>query len=142
MPSEQNTRTDLFSCTKCGDCCNGFGGTYVTDEEIDAIAAFVGVERKAFVAEYCQLSGSQFLIAQAASGYCLFWDTVCTIHPVKPRMCKAWPFIDSVVKDVINWHIMAASCPGIRTDLPDDQILKAVKKELQRRSEGTSKRAD
>jgi Fe-S-cluster containining protein len=134
MPSDQD-HSELFNCTKCGDCCKGFGGTYVTDADIDAIAAFVGVERRQFIERFCELSGGQPLIAQAASGYCVFWETVCTIHPVKPRMCKAWPFIDGIVKDVTNWHIMAASCPGMRTDVPDDQILGAVRKGLKQRSE-------
>ena len=38
MESEQN----LFTCTQCGDCCRGYGGTYVTDADIRRIAAFTG----------------------------------------------------------------------------------------------------
>ena len=134
MPSDQDS-AELFNCTKCGDCCQGFGGTYVTDADIDAIAAFIRVERSQFIEQFCERSGGQLLIAQAANGFCLFWDTVCTIHPVKPRMCKAWPFIDSILKDVTNWHIMAASCPGIRTDVPDEHVLKAVGKIIKQRLE-------
>jgi len=37
-------------------------------------------------------------------------------------MCRCWPFIDSVLVDVENWHIMVASCPGIRTDIPADVV--------------------
>ncbi|MEZ4524987.1 MAG: YkgJ family cysteine cluster protein [Desulfobacterales bacterium] len=68
------------------------------------------------------MSGSRPVLAQ--SGYCVFWkEKICTIHPVKPRMCKAWPFIQSVLTDVNNWRMMAGSCPGMRTDVPDDMIL-------------------
>ena len=127
MPSDQSlSAADLFTCTKCGECCKGYGGTYVTSEEIAAIATFIGVEHQQFILNYCKLSGGQPLLAQGANGYCVFWDTACTIHPVKPRMCRQWPFIDGVLKDILNWHIMAASCPGMRTDLPDELILSGV----------------
>ena len=31
---------DLFRCTLCGDCCRGYGGTYVRRDDIAAIARF------------------------------------------------------------------------------------------------------
>jgi len=134
MPSNQPLNAaDLFNCTKCGECCKGYGGTYVTSEEIETIAAFIGVERQQFISQYCALSGGQPLLAQGANGYCLFWDTTCTIHPVKPRMCREWPFIAGVLNDIINWRIMAASCPGMRTDLPDELVFRCVQTIRQRR---------
>ena len=33
----------LFECTQCGDCCKGFGGTYVSQADLETIAAFLGV---------------------------------------------------------------------------------------------------
>jgi len=64
--------------------------------------------------------------------YCIFWDGLCTIHSVKPRMCKTWPFIESILVDTINWSIMASLCPGIRTDVPNRIIKKRVAEELSR----------
>jgi len=134
MPSNQPlSAEDLFNCTKCGECCQGYGGTYVTPQEVDAIATFVGIERQQFISQYCELSGGRPLLAQGANGYCVFWDTACTIHPVKPRMCREWPFIAGVLKDILNWRSMAASCPGMRTDLPDVLILSRVQAMRNRR---------
>ena len=132
MTSKSDRTGDLFDCAKCGECCKGYGGTYVTPADIDAIAAFIGVDRQRFIAQYCAMSGDRPLLAQRGDGYCVFWDTVCTIHPVKPRMCRAWPFIPSVITDVGNWRIMAAYCPGMRTDLPDDLIVRCVQRMLKR----------
>ncbi len=56
------------------------------------------------------------MIKTAESGYCIFWDKVCTIHEVKPRMCKIWPFIESILLDPSNWAIIKSTCPGIRDD--------------------------
>ncbi len=73
------------------------------------------------------------MLARGVNGYCVFWKKLCTIHPVKPRMCKAWPFIDAVLTDVANWRAMASSCPGMRTDVSDDAILSCVEKEILKR---------
>ncbi len=123
--------SEIFNCKKCGDCCKGYGGTYVTEKDIQAIAAYIHADADHFAEKYCRMSGKRPVLAQAENGYCIFWDNkICTIHPVKPKMCKAWPFIESVLTDTANWRAMASACPGMRTDLPDDVIRECVKKEL------------
>jgi Fe-S-cluster containining protein len=82
--------------------------------------------------DYTQNSGGRRLIVQGDDGYCIFWDGVCTIHPVKPKMCRQWPFIHSILVDVGNWRTMAASCPGMNVDAPHQIILECVKKALSR----------
>lgn len=132
MSSDPVTPQDLFACQYCGQCCKGYGGTYVTESEIDDICRYLDLDRPRFMQHYCQFSGGKPLIAQTESGYCIFWDQLCTIHPVKPRMCRQWPFIESVLVDARNWHTMATSCPGMRTDFSDDQIQKCVRELIQK----------
>ncbi len=122
--------SDVFKCRRCGDCCKGYGGTFISKREIEDIAAHIHADPDMFVENYCQSSGGKTILAQAENEYCIFWDGLCTIHPVKPRMCKTWPFIESVLLDFNNWHIMASQCPGIRTDLPDRIIKEYVAKEV------------
>ena len=119
--------TELFECKKCGDCCKGYGGTYLTEQDIKAIAEYIGENRETLVSKYCRFSGDTPVIAQKKDGYCVFWDKLCTIHPVKPRMCKQWPFIESVLVDVKNWQIMAGMCPGIRTGANAEKIKECIK---------------
>ncbi len=128
--NEDRVCDDLFVCTLCGDCCKGYGGTYLSDDDIAAISRFIGVTPAQFIDRYTNTSGGRPLIAQGDNGYCVFWDKVCTIHPVKPTMCRRWPFIPSVLVDVGNWHAMAASCPGMNTDLPDEQIIACVRRTI------------
>ncbi len=127
MASEPLREADLFHCKRCGDCCKGYGGTFVTPEDIRRIAAFLQEDPDRFVPKYCQMSGKKPVLAQAENGYCVFWEGLCRIHPVKPRMCRQWPFIPGLLKDLHNWHIMAKACPGIRTDISDAQLERAVK---------------
>lgn len=130
MPFESVRSSDIFKCQQCGDCCRGYGGTFVSEEEIGAIADYLDTNAKDFAKNYCRMSGGKPVLAQGRDSYCIFWSGLCTIHPVKPRMCRAWPFIESVLVDVHNWHIMAASCPGIRTDVTDSVIIRCVEKEI------------
>jgi Fe-S-cluster containining protein len=122
--------SDIFTCRKCGDCCKGYGGTYVDEKDIESIADFIHTDPESFVRTYCKRTEKMPLLAQRENDYCIFWDGQCTIHPVKPRMCRSWPFIESVLIDIKNWHIMAALCPGIRTDVSEDQVRECVKKAL------------
>jgi Fe-S-cluster containining protein len=118
--------SELFNCQKCGECCKGFGGTYVTPEDIEAIAGFIDIPREQFISKYCTLSGTRQVLGQGDGGYCIFWDNLCTIHPVKPRMCRQWPFIKSVLIDLSNWYVMAESCPGMRINVSEQLIREGV----------------
>ena len=134
MPYKHLGADDLFSCRQCGDCCRGYGGTYVTADDIAAIAAFIKVDAASFEGKYCRMSGGRPVLAQKPDGFCIFFDKLCTIHPVKPKMCRAWPFIRAVVADPGNWHIMAGFCPGMRTDIPEDIIRKVTLDEIKKMS--------
>lgn len=127
MISEVLTPDDLFSCQRCGNCCKGYGGTYLKQSDIDRICRYLEMQRERFMRDVCQMSGGKPVIAQSENGYCALWDQKCTIHPVKPQMCRRWPFIESILVDAGNWHAMAAACPGMRLDASDDQIQNCVR---------------
>jgi Fe-S-cluster containining protein len=130
MPSDCINPDTIFDCRRCGDCCKGYGGTYITRADIEAISCYIGTDPQKFVTDYCQLSGRRPVLAQRTDGYCIFWDKLCTIHPVKPLMCRRWPFLESLLVDSNNWKIMADSCPGINTNVPVQTVKKCVKKIL------------
>jgi len=128
MVSEYQSCDDIFVCQQCGDCCKGFGGTYITDQDIINISAFIKFDPEKFVAKYCDKSGSRSVLTLGIDGNCIFFDSVkqCTIHPVKPYMCKAWPFIQTIIKNPENWNAMANSCPGMKKDIPYKDLVKIV----------------
>jgi hypothetical protein len=41
-------------------------------------------------------------------------------------MCKAWPFIKTIIKNPENWNAMAGSCPGIKKDIPSKDLKQIV----------------
>ena len=113
MDFKFNTGDDIFTCTQCGECCRGFGGTYVSKEDIHRISRFIGCDPAEFIPRYCDMSGSRPVLTLADDGKCIFFDKLCTIHAVKPYMCRAWPFIKTLVQHPENWEAMAGSCPGM-----------------------------
>ena len=134
MVSELTTGDDIFSCRQCGDCCTGFGGTYVTDKDIILISNYIRFDPSQFTARYCGKSGSRYVLACGRDGCCIFFDEKkqCTIHPVKPYMCKAWPFIKTLIRHPENWNIMANSCPGMKRDIPQETLKKIVQCEKEK----------
>lgn len=125
MTSNLPADMEFFECTQCGECCKGYGGTFVSPQEMANIAEYIGISLQDFRERYCVLSGKKPVLGQGSDGYCIFFNRNCTIHPVKPRMCRRWPFIDSLRVDINNWFIMADSCPGMNRGIsPEDLIRK------------------
>jgi Fe-S-cluster containining protein len=118
----------FFRCTQCGECCRGFGGTYVSDTDIAAIADFLGMPVAVVRINHCTSSGGRLVLSQRADGFCSFWDGNCTIHPVKPRMCRQWPFIAGLEADIGNWQIMAGMCPGMQANVSSDRLVAYLKR--------------
>ena len=136
MPSETNEvcmyqGEEIFSCQQCGDCCKGYGGTYISSADMRAIADHIGMAPEQFEKKFCDQSGGRLLLAQQENGFCVFWrDKMCGIHPVKPKMCREWPFIRSVFKEPSNWKKMASMCPGIREEVPPEVVKACVQSKL------------
>lgn len=116
----------FFNCVQCGDCCKGFGGTYLTDKDMAAIANHLNICVDELKENYCAPSGTRYVLAQRPDGFCIFFEQNCSIHAIKPRMCRQWPYIDSLLKDIGNWRIMSSVCPGIRADADEDQLREFV----------------
>ena len=62
MGSDYGTGDDIFICRKCGQCCKGFGGTYVTDKDIINISKYINFDPKKFKDKYCDTSGSRYVL--------------------------------------------------------------------------------
>lgn len=128
MASEYKKAGDIFECKMCGECCRGFGGTYVSDRDIENICTYIKADPETFIQTYCAPSGSRYVLTCGEDGSCIFFDKdkQCTIHPVKPYMCKAWPFIAPVIKHPENWDAMTGSCPGMKKDIPHEDLIQIV----------------
>ena len=128
MASKYSIPADIFECKQCGQCCLGFGGTYVTPEDICRISAHIQADPDTFVSRFCDMTGAGPVLTQGPDLRCIFFSDAaqCTIHPVKPRMCRAWPFLETLVKHPENWDAMASACPGMTPSVPAADVIRIV----------------
>jgi Fe-S-cluster containining protein len=84
-----------YACQRCGNCCRWPGDVRVTDEEITAIAAFLGMRREVFIERCTRLNANRtgLSIIEKPIGECFFLEgvNVCRIQPVKPAQCEGFP---------------------------------------------------
>jgi Fe-S-cluster containining protein len=106
-----------FRCTGCGACCRGAPGSVrVSDEEIAALAARLGLSDAEFRSIYTrQLRGADISLRERRNGDCVFWseERGCGVYSDRPRQCRTFPFWGSVVHSPERWREEAESCPGM-----------------------------
>jgi Fe-S-cluster containining protein len=105
-----------FECTQCGDCCTGAPGfVWVNQEEIDALAARLGMEVDAFERKYVRKIGIRRSLVEFRNGDCVFFDTEkrnCSVYEQRPRQCRTWPWWDSNLSTEAAWEATREACPG------------------------------
>lgn len=91
-------KPEQYSCTMCGNCCRWPGLVRVKDQEISAIAAYLGKNEQDFIDEYTFLAEDRRSLSLISNeqGHCIFLkDDKCVINDVKPQQCRNFPF---------TWH--------------------------------------
>ena len=119
-----------FECTQCGDCCSGAPGiVYVSDEEIEKIAAFIGRPGKGLPKSHLRSVGKKISLTEdKKTGDCCFLKTgrngtrSCSIYPVRPLQCRTWPFWNYNLEDRDAWDAAAAECPGMNRGTHHDFV--------------------
>lgn len=85
----------FYQCQRCTACCKWPGDVYVEDEEVTAIAAFLGMPEREFVQEFTRIRANRTglsLIDKDDSSECIMLDEgKCRIHAVKPEQCRGFP---------------------------------------------------
>lgn len=105
-----------FSCTGCGDCCTGEpGAVWVNEDEITALAAYLGMEPAAFEREYVRRRGMRRTLYERFDGDCILFDEEtrgCSVYPARPVQCRTWPFWERNVDGQRSWQQTCEECPG------------------------------
>lgn len=121
-----------FTCTQCGDCCTGAPGfVWVTDDDLEAIAAHLGRPVAEVRDLYSRKARGRVTLREKANGDCVFYDSKkgCTIYPVRPPQCRTWPFWDSNLETPEEWQKTCDKCPGSGTGelIPVEEITRRLK---------------
>ena len=97
-------------CQRCGACCRWEGDVCLTDADIQAISAYLGMAEEAFINTYCRLQRNRrgLSLCDAEDGACIMLQhNGCRIQPVKPQQCRDFPLL-------WNFPGWETRCPGAR----------------------------
>ncbi|NRA40398.1 MAG: YkgJ family cysteine cluster protein [Planctomycetes bacterium] len=120
-----------FSCTQCGRCCGGApGDVWVSEQEIDALADRLGVDRESFSRKYTRKVYRRGIsLVEKANYDCIFFDRTkgCTVYEDRPVQCRTWPFWRANLRSEEDWQVEAESCPGMnKGTLYDAEHVSAI----------------
>jgi Fe-S-cluster containining protein len=110
-----------FECIMCGRCCSGpaQGYIWVSRPEMKFIAQYLKISAGELKKEFLRRVGLRMtIIEDAQTRDCIFLKNTdggrqCSIYPVRPRQCRAWPFWPSNLASPDDWNTAARKCPGI-----------------------------
>jgi len=120
-----------FECKMCGECCYG-EGISLNGNEISRISQFLGITENDFKRAYCIKRKGRYELKTSDSHYCIFLKKqekhkICKIHPVKPDICKLWPFFPAIISDEEEWKMVKDFCPGINPDCSFEDFIKQAR---------------
>lgn len=110
-----------FKCTECGKCCTGSPGyTWVTEQEIEAIAQHLKLPIETFVQRYLRVVDGRVSLNENQTNYdCAFLkDKKCLIYPVRPKQCRTFPWWQQNLQSKEDWEEAAKRCEGINPTAP------------------------
>ncbi|HEY7115458.1 MAG TPA: YkgJ family cysteine cluster protein [Tepidisphaeraceae bacterium] len=122
-----------FSCTCSGNCCTGGPGfVWLSDDEVERLAAHLGLSRQETLERYCRKVGRGVSLKERRTPQgnydCVFLEErpaerekgkvslprrVCGIYPVRPLQCRTWPFWEGNLSSRAKWESAAKRCPGM-----------------------------
>ena len=106
-----------FQCQPgCTNCCDQKGYVYLTEEDLERAAEFVGLSAAEFEARYVYRTRTLLRLRKPRGSQCHFLlEHGCSIHPAKPTQCRTFPFWPELLQSRRAWKATAKYCPGIGT---------------------------
>lgn len=90
-----------FKCQRCGYCCRVSGPIFMTKEDIQTLADYLGVSFREAKLKYThRLKDRSFTLNHLKP--CEFYseDSGCKIYPARPRVCRSYPFLSHDKKHI------------------------------------------
>jgi hypothetical protein len=108
-----------FECQSgCTKCCEQQGFVYLTESDIERLAAYRNMTPAVFEKRYVYRTKNLRRLRVPRAVQCPFLKSDgCSVHPAKPLQCRTFPFWPELVPepggDKREWLRTAKWCPGI-----------------------------
>ncbi|NLX18407.1 MAG: YkgJ family cysteine cluster protein [Desulfobulbus sp.] len=131
---------DIFTCTRCGFCCQGETTVSLDTEDQERMVRTLGLSREETAQRYWRITGTEVQM-QVKDGHCIFYSSTrgCTVHEGRPWRCRQWPLHPSMLSDESNYRTIADSCPGINKTLSYSEFSQIFQALLQQEKEKNRK---
>jgi Fe-S-cluster containining protein len=128
MSINADVRLPVFQCQQCGDCCCGRGGIFVKPQEVEEMAALLSLPVEEFCGRFVEASAMGPRLTIADNGFCVFLleGNLCRVHPVKPFICRQWPFLPALLVDADELEHAKTACPGINPKCTLEDFVEAA----------------
>lgn len=129
MTTEEKNSDDLwykdglrFQCTECGKCCTGGAGfVWVSLEEMQKMADFLGISLQQFKRQYVRQRNNRYALVEKRGQEkpCIFLEgKKCKIYAVRPKQCQTFPWWKENLNTPESWALAAKECEGINDQAP------------------------
>jgi uncharacterized protein len=130
MPANETIKP-IFVCQQCGECCQGRGGIFTTDVEMELMAQYLKITVDQLITNYLEHTPMGLAVKNRPGGGCIFNDQgSCTVHPVKPRICRDWPFLPAILLHENEYEAAKEACPGLDPDGEHRDFLRWWQKKI------------
>lgn len=121
---------ELFTCTRCGFCCNGETTVSLDPADRQRMARALDQPEEAVSRSFWRITGNVVQM-KTREGHCIFYDDGCSIHEGRPWRCRQWPLHPSILRDEANFRTIADSCPGINRELSYPEFCRILRELLE-----------
>ena len=124
---DHTDKSPVFHCRQCGDCCAGRGGIHVRPQEVEAMAAHLSMSVEEFRRNFVEasLTGPRLTVANEVCIFLLEGNN-CRVHPVKPFICRQWPFLPALLMEADELEHAKGACPGIDPSCSHEEFVAAA----------------
>lgn len=111
-----NAIEQIFSCQRCGFCCQGETTVSLDEHDQRRMVQSLGRDVEEVREQYWRVTGTVVQM-KTVGGHCIFYEEGCRVHVGRPWRCRQWPLHPSILDDELNFRIISESCPGIRAEI-------------------------
>lgn len=93
------------------------------------MARYLKIPEEEFIFLY--LVPSPFgLQLDSEGGRCVMLEgTLCRVHPVKPLLCRLWPYIPALLNDPEEFELAKQACPGLDPEAEHRQFVEEARRQ-------------
>jgi len=108
---------NVFTCRRCGQCCQGKGGIVLAGRDVERLCRHLDLDRRTLLSRYTEDGGDMPRVQSSRNGFCIFYTDGCGVYEARPDVCQAWPFFRANLLDPTSFAMARQGCPGINSTI-------------------------